>query len=87
MSKQIFKPYLDHETEYLNFYIVGLSDSKKTKIITVTTKDNDLLGEIKFYGRWRGYQYYPTILHQTILSIGCMNDVCEYVKSLRKVKH
>jgi len=48
------------------------------------TKGNDLLGKIKFYGRWRGYQYYPTINDQTILSIGCMNDIIEYIKSLKK---
>lgn len=79
----LFDAYLDHETKYLNFYIIGLSKSGKTKIIHVMTKGNDLLGEIKFYGRWRGYQYYPTIKDQTILSLGCMNDICNYIKSLK----
>ncbi len=87
MSEQgLFESYLDHETKYLNFYVVGLSSSGKTKIIAVMTKDNYLLGEIKFYGRWRGYQYYPTVKDQTILSIGCMGDICNYIKSLRNTK-
>ena len=83
---QEFEPTLEHETKYLNFYHIEMSKSGKTKIISVTTKGNIPLGEIKFYGRWRGYQYYPITKDQTILSIGCMNDIIDFIKSLRKMK-
>lgn len=86
MSEQTFQPYLDHETKYLNFYHIDMSKSGKTKIISVTTKGNIPLGEIKFYGRWRGYQYFPITKDQTILSIGCMTDIIDYIKSLKPTK-
>lgn len=77
-------PYLDHKTKYLNFYVIGMKP--KTLIVDVMTKDNYLLGEIKYYARWRGYQYFPTIQSETVLSIGCMTDICDYIKIL-KSKH
>ena len=46
---EIFEPYLDHETKYLNFYHTQMSKSGKTKIIEVTTKDNYPVGTIKIY--------------------------------------
>ena len=86
MSQHEFLAYLDHETKYLNFYVVGLSKSGKTKLIDVMTKDYFLLGEIKFYGRWRGYQYFPTTQTETVLSIGCMSDITDYIRSLKLTK-
>jgi len=82
-----FEPYLDHETKYLNFYHIEMSKSGKTKIISVTTKGNIPLGTIKFYGRWRGYQYFPITKDQIILSIGCMTYIIEYIKSLKTTVH
>jgi len=75
--------YLDHKTKYLSIFVTGLSKSGKTKIIDVMTKDNFLLGQIKFYGRWRGYQYFPNSQNPIVLSIGCMNDIIQYIKSLK----
>ena len=75
-----------HQTKYLNFYHIEMSKSGKTKIIDVTTKDNYQLGTIKFYGRWRGYQYFPLTIEPTVLSIGCMTDIIDFIKSLRSKK-
>ena len=85
MPKQEFEPRIVHETKYLNFFHIEMSSSGKTKIIHVTTKDNYPLGTIKFYGRWRGYQYFPITQSQTVLSIGCMTDIIEFIKSLKGI--
>lgn len=63
------------ESEYLIFeenpYV---SKAKKTKVVLVISKRQDkVLGEIRWYGSWRQYAFYPYA--DTIWNIGCMRNV------------
>lgn len=54
---------------------------KKTKIWNVANKDEEShLGQIKWYGRWRKYAFFPA--YDTIFEEECLRDIsffCEQV--------
>lgn len=58
------------ETEYLKF-IDGPSESGKTVVSLVVSKSqNIVLGQIKWFGRWRQYCFYPK--EDTIWNKDCL---------------
>ena len=60
----------------------GLSDSGKTKVITVWAKRNgELLGFIQWFGRWRQYAFFPR--KDTVWSDECLDDIQQKIKSLK----
>jgi len=53
----------------------------KTKIIEIWTKKHKcLLGEIRWYGCWRQYCFYPS--YGTIFNRTCMDDIIEQINIL-----
>lgn len=73
-------PVLRKETKWLNFY--ELETTKKTKTIQVRNKQNTLLGEIKWFGRWRQYCLY-TIPHiDVIFNNECLLDIQDMIWNL-----
>lgn len=62
------------KSEYLEFEFDGYSDSGKTEIWCIYSKrSNDLLGVIKWFGRWRQYAFFPE--PGTIWNIDCLSTV------------
>jgi hypothetical protein len=74
------------ETPYLRFALAR--NTGKTKVIWVVNIHHDeIIGIIKWFGRWRQYCFFPE--NQTIWNIDCLNDVNAVIKSLmdeRKTK-
>jgi hypothetical protein len=74
------------ETTYLRF--IDKEAKQITKIIGVVNIHHDEeIGEIKWFGKWRQYCFYPS--PDTIWNTGCMKDICEVINDLmnkRKVK-
>jgi len=67
------------ETQYLVFE--ELPTKTKTKYITVTNKrSQDIIGEIKWYGSWRQYCFFPEF--DTVWNNGCLTDVLEVINTL-----
>jgi hypothetical protein len=57
------------------------SATGKTRIVSVCSRSSgDLLGEIRWFGRWRQYCFYPE--PNTIFNRGCMADIIAYVEGL-----
>jgi hypothetical protein len=68
------------ETKYLNFVEFQLP-SKKTKNINVVSKNSRLaIGEIKWYGPWRQYTFFPE--PDTIWNVDCLNSINEVIRML-----
>jgi hypothetical protein len=68
------------ETKYLRFIDVE-AFRQKTKIISIVNIHHDeVIGEIKWFGRWRQYCFYPS--DNTIWNTGCLEDVYEVIKNL-----
>ena len=67
-----------HQTEFLKFFLEGKSESGRTFIWLVRSYRGDFLGEIKWYGKWRQYCFYPN--RATIFNNGCMKDIVQFIE-------
>lgn len=76
------------ETEHLRFEYTGDSKSGKTKLVDVWSIDSQsFLGEIRWYGHWRKYVFYPE--YKILYDIGCMRTISDFIDKImedRKVK-
>lgn len=71
----VVSKYLSFEDNLL------LGKGKKTKVILVISKRSDhVLGEIRWYGSWRQYVFFPA--PQTIWNPECLRDVNECIARL-----
>jgi hypothetical protein len=75
---------MNSETKYMVFKELP-SYARKTKIIQVISKSSGIsLGEIKWYGPWRQYCFYPGIY--TIFNNGCMTDIIKKIDELMQAR-
>lgn len=69
------------ESEYMIF-AAKPSRTGKTRIVSVCSKRTGiLLGEIRWFGRWRQYCFYPE--GGTIFNRSCMRDILAYIEELK----
>lgn len=63
------------ETKFLRFVEQPILPNRKALRIYVMNRSNDaVLGEIKWYGAWRQYCFFP---HEVILSYECLEDIAK----------
>ncbi len=68
-------------SKYLEFALIELKP--KTKVIKVMSRlHGNTLGNIKWYGAWRQYAFFPG--SDTLYNVECLNDIISYIKELRK---
>lgn len=71
------------ETKWLVFAIKKFNP--KTKVYSVISKHSHCeIGEIKWYGRWRHYCFFPTIEFEVVYSDRCLLDIGNFVKQLNE---
>jgi hypothetical protein len=67
------------DSRYLEFDRVGYTG--KTDVWNVLSKSQgSVLGQIKWFGRWRQYCFYPS--PNTIFNPECMADISKVIKEL-----
>ncbi len=64
------------EVKYIDFVFDRKSKSGKTKIWDVITYENDWLGEIKWFSRWRRYAFHP--LGHTVYEQDCLRKIADF---------
>ncbi len=65
---------------YLEFIEVPNLD-RKTKIFSVFNKDNKTyLGEIKWWGAWRQYCFFP--IKDTLFNKSCLLEIVEFIEKI-----
>lgn len=70
------------ETDYLKF-IDGPSESRKTVVSLVVSKSQGIvLGQIRWFGRWRQYCFYPN--SDTIWNKGCLDAINAKIEQLQQ---
>jgi hypothetical protein len=68
------------ESEYLKFRDVQKLD-RKTKFIEVVSKQHGfILGEIRWYGAWRQYVFYPS--SDSLYNWKCLSEISEYLTKM-----
>lgn len=60
--------------------IVEQKSTGKTKVFTVVSKEEDMLGRIKWFGRWRKYAFFPE--NGTIYETDCLEDIASFLRDL-----
>ena len=43
----------------------------------------DVLGEVKWYGPWRQYCFYPAF--STVFNSGCLDGIVDFLRQLKKL--
>lgn len=67
------------ESKYLNFTETGRSQTGKTAIFDVVSKNgNHVLGKIAWYGNWRKYCFYTAAA--AILDENCLGDISSFIE-------
>lgn len=67
--------------QYLRFVEGEVPEGRKTRVVlVVSARHGDLLGEIKWFGRWRQYCFFPHAL--TVWNPECMEQVRDKIKML-----
>jgi hypothetical protein len=84
----------EHWTQgtYINFRNLGTMNGstgyqRKTNIYEVLEKGGGLtarLGEIRWFGRWRKYAFYPA--DATIYEETCMRDIAQFIEEETKAR-
>lgn len=65
------------ESKYLDFIEVGKSPTGRTLKIEVRSKNMVPMGEVKWYGQWRKYCFYPLTLR--VLDEHCLDDIAKFI--------
>jgi hypothetical protein len=60
-------------TSYIAFSEMHVPGRKTTVTDVLSKRTGRLLGQIKWYGPWRQYCYFPSV--HILLNKGCMQDV------------
>jgi len=60
--------------------IVEQKSTGKTRVFTVVSKEEDMLGWIKWFGRWRKYVFFPE--KDTVYECDCLEDIASFLKEL-----
>lgn len=70
------------KTQYQYIEFVELIATGKTrKYCCKNRSSGGILGEVKWYGAWRQYCYFPTA--QAVYSTGCLKDICDFIEHLK----
>jgi hypothetical protein len=68
--------------EYLTFEKAAQQPPKTSVWECKNAKSRAVLGEVKWFGPWRRYCYFPTV--QAVYSAGCLNDISHFMGQLAK---
>lgn len=71
-------------SEYLSFELDDHYEGKTERVTVISKKRLEILGEIKWFGRWRQYAFFPA--DGTIWNSQCLEDVdgCLETLALRR---
>ena len=73
------------KTHYKFIYFIKVEDKPKTSVWhCLSQSTNDLLGEVKWYGSWRQYCFFPE--PTTVFNVGCLEDINDFIGQLKKEK-
>jgi len=73
------------KTEYEFLIFTKLPTSTKTSKWECRNKTSlTILGLVHWYPSWRQYCYFPSIA--AVYSVGCLNDIAEFIKELKTIK-
>ena len=71
--------------KYQYIHIEEMAKKPKTSVYGVfSNSSGDYLGSIEWYPRWRQYVFAPQ--SDTVYSVGCLNDIADFIKRAREAE-
>lgn len=70
----------DTPSRFLSFCRDYHYEGRTVRIIVTSKRHLGVLGEIKWFGRWRQYAFFPE--EQTIWNPECLNDINQCIQNL-----
>ena len=67
----------DHHTQYQRFTRVPNFGKQKTQQWLVLSHRGEVLGKVKWFGRWRQYTFHPA--ETTVFNNGCLGDIIVFI--------
>lgn len=67
-------------SQYLSFWRDNHYQGRTVRIVVTSKRHLAILGEIKWFGRWRQYAFFPEI--ETVWNPECLDDVNECIARL-----
>ena len=70
-------------------YIKFVKVEQKPKTSVWECKNNrsgDVLGKVGWYGPWRQYCYFPEPYIEAVYSVGCLDDIEQFIKRLKEAR-
>lgn len=68
------------EGQWINFQEFPPSSGRKLSIFSILTKQGISIGEVKWYGNWRQYCFFPD--EDSIYDRKCMMEVINFINKL-----
>jgi len=73
------------KTQYGHIHFVKKEDRPKNAVWSCrNNRSSDQLGVVKWYSAWMQYCYFPTV--QAVYSVGCLEDINDFIGQLKKLK-
>jgi len=71
------------QTQFQFIHFVEIAKKTKTLVWSCRNNKNDeQLGEVRWYTPWRKYCYFPTVV--AAYSAGCLSDIHSFIEALQK---
>lgn len=71
--------------DYLRFDLHDVIKGRKTNVWTVCNKDsNEILGEVRWFGRWRQYAFFPGA--DLVFEKHCLRRLADFCEA-RTIEH
>lgn len=68
---------------YVTFRYIGIALGQKTgRWHVLSTESGDILGHVKWFGRWRRFAFFPEA--ETVFEQDCMRDIAEFIEARTK---
>jgi len=71
------------KTDYRHIHFVQLSQKPKTSIwACCNNSSGGELGQIKWYGPWRQYCFFPE--SYCVFNVSCLDDIKDFIRQLKE---
>lgn len=69
------------DAKWIRFELLPRQPDRKTDTWVVVAKDgDDRLGEVRWFGRWRQYSFFPTLDGESVFERQCLRDIANFLE-------
>lgn len=69
--------------KYIHFELVDMPNRKTSVFLCRNNSSKAILGQIKWYGPWRQYCFFPNDLAETVFNVACLQDICHFIGMIK----